>query len=159
MNAACDIVLTNPSVFPSVCSSVRHILVLYLKECTYHQTFHHLVGAYPCFHDKFGKGGPVFVFFTVKFIRYLWRKFELKLPPSIKSCCLYLHVVLIQVCIIVFFGTIYRGLKCLIISSTSTILACTYLHIHYHVFTIDIMCDFIVFLYSALFSFLDYCLN
>ena len=36
-------------------------------------------------YDNFGKRGPIFIFFTVKFRKDLWRKMELKLPPSLKS--------------------------------------------------------------------------
>ena len=37
-------------------------------------------------HYNFDKGGPIFIiFFTVKFIRDLRRKFELKLSPPLKS--------------------------------------------------------------------------
>jgi len=37
------------------------------------------------FYGDFGKSGPIFIFFTVKFIKDLWRKMELKLPPPLKS--------------------------------------------------------------------------
>jgi len=36
------------------------------------------------FYDKFGKSGPIFVIFTVKFRKDPWRKIELKLAPLLK---------------------------------------------------------------------------
>jgi len=38
-------------------------------------------------YDNFGKRGPIFIFFTVKFRKDLWRKMELKLPPFTQICC------------------------------------------------------------------------
>ena len=38
------------------------------------------------FHNNFGRYGPIFViFFTIKFIKDLWRKTGLKLAPPLKS--------------------------------------------------------------------------
>jgi len=37
------------------------------------------------FHENFGNSISIFIFFNVKFRTDLWRKLELKLPPSLKS--------------------------------------------------------------------------
>jgi len=48
------------------------------------------------FHDNFGKSGPIFIIFTAKFRKDLWRKFELKiLPPNLLHNTTLRHVMVI----------------------------------------------------------------
>jgi len=37
------------------------------------------------FHNNFGNSGPIFIFFTIRFRKNLWRKLKLKLPPPLKA--------------------------------------------------------------------------